>query len=64
VQDTIDAVQKAGGVPVGVAVMVDRSAGKVRFGRLPFFAATEVEMQTFEADACPLCVQGVPLKVT
>lgn len=64
VNDTLDAVRAAGGVPVGVAVMVDRSAGKVRFGDLPFFAATEVDMQTFEADSCPLCARGVPLTIT
>ena len=44
--------------------MVDRSGGKVRFGELPFFAATEVEMQTFEAAECPLCARGVPLTIT
>lgn len=64
VRDTLDAVRAAGGEPVGVAVMVDRSGGKVRFGDLPFFAATEVEMQTFEPAECPLCARGVPLTIT
>ena len=63
VRETLDAVRKAGGVPVGVAVMVDRSGGKVDFG-VPLFAATEVDMQTWEAPDCPLCRQGVPLEVT
>jgi orotate phosphoribosyltransferase len=62
--DTIDAVKKAGGSVVGVAVMVDRSGGKVSFGDTPFFPATEVQMQTWAAEECPLCRQGVPLKVT
>ena len=44
--------------------MVDRSSGAVRFGDIPFFAATEVDMQTFAADACPLCARGVPLTIT
>jgi orotate phosphoribosyltransferase len=64
VNDTLDAVRAAGGVPVGVAVMVDRSGGKVRFGDLPFFAATEVDMQTFDPAACPLCARDVPLTIT
>jgi orotate phosphoribosyltransferase len=64
VRDTLDAVAAAGGEVVGVAVMVDRSGGKVRFGDLPFFAATEVEMQTFEAAECPLCARGVALTIT
>lgn len=63
VRDTIDAVRAAGGEPVGVAVMVDRSGGSVDFG-LPLFAATEVEMQTFDPGACPLCRAAVPLKIT
>lgn len=63
IRETIEAVRKAGGVPVGVAVMVDRSGGKVDFG-MPLFAATEVEMQTWDATDCPLCQQGVPLEVT
>lgn len=63
VRETIEAVRKAGGQPVGVAVMVDRSGGKADFG-LPFFAATEVEMATFDPSECPLCEKGVPLKVT
>lgn len=62
--DTIGAVQKAGGVVTSVAVMVDRSGGKVDFGGTPFFAATEVEMQTWAPDECPLCREGVPLKIT
>ncbi|MDP2327593.1 MAG: orotate phosphoribosyltransferase [Dehalococcoidia bacterium] len=62
--DTIEAVKKAGGRVTSVAVMVDRSGGRVDFGDVPFFAATEVEMQTWTPEDCPLCKQGVPLKVT
>jgi orotate phosphoribosyltransferase len=43
--------------------MVDRARGQADFG-LPFFAATEVEMQTFDPADCPLCREGVPLKIT
>ncbi|MFN8639831.1 MAG: orotate phosphoribosyltransferase [Dehalococcoidia bacterium] len=63
VRETLEAVRRAGGVPVAVAVMVDRSGGKVDFG-VPLFAATEVEMQTWEPSDCPLCRDGVPLEVT
>ena len=62
-RETIDAVREAGGEPVGVAVMVDRARGQTDFG-LPFFAATEVEMQTFDPSDCPLCRNGLPLKIT
>lgn len=63
VLETIQAVRDAGGEPVGVAVMVDRSGGRVGFD-LPLFAATEVEMDTYEPAECPLCREDVPLKVT
>ena len=63
VRETIEAVRVAGGDPVGVAVLVDRSGGAVDFG-LPFFAATEVEMESVDPAACRLCSAGVPLTVT
>jgi orotate phosphoribosyltransferase len=62
--DAIEAVRKAGGTPVGVAAVADRTGGRVDFGGLPFFAATDVVMESYEASACPLCAAGVPLKVT
>lgn len=63
VRDTIDAVRASGGEPIGVAVVVDRSRGQTDFG-LPFFAATEVDMQSWEPAECTLCKQGVPLTIT
>lgn len=63
IRETLAAVVQAGGVPVGVAVMVDRSGGRVDFG-VPLYAATDVEMQTWEPAACPLCPAGIPLEVT
>jgi orotate phosphoribosyltransferase len=63
VREALEAVRKAGGEPVGVAVMVDRSAGSVDFG-VPLYAATEVEMETWEPADCPLCRAGVALEIT
>lgn len=63
-RDTLAAVAATEAEAVGVAVLVDRSGGAVRFGDLPFFAATEFALQTYEPDACPLCRAGVPLTVT
>ncbi len=62
-RDTIAAVRGAGAEPVAVAVMVDRSAGAIDFG-LPFFAATEVEMESYEPADCPLCREGANLTIT
>jgi orotate phosphoribosyltransferase len=63
ITETLEAVRKAGGEPVGVAVMVDRSGGQADFG-VPLYAATEVEMQTWEPAECPLCRAGTLLEVT
>jgi orotate phosphoribosyltransferase len=63
IRQVIDAVREAGGVPIGVAVLVDRTGGKVDFD-LPFFACLELVVPSYEPSACPLCRQGVPLKVT
>ena len=63
VSDTVQAVRRAGGMPVGVAVMADRSGGRVDFG-IPLSATTEVEMQTYDPEACPLCRDGIPLTIT
>jgi orotate phosphoribosyltransferase len=64
VRDTLDAVRAAGGQAVGVAVLVDRSGGAVRFDDLPFFAATEFFLETYDPADCPLCREGIPLTIT
>jgi orotate phosphoribosyltransferase len=65
VADTIEAVRRAGGNPVCASVIVDRSGGKIEFSGVPFFATTELVMQTWAPDECPICKQGtIPLKVT
>jgi orotate phosphoribosyltransferase len=63
VRDVLDAVRKAGGEPVGVGVIIDRSGGKVDFG-LPTFACLKLDLPTYEPGACPLCDQGLPLTLT
>ena len=50
VRDVLDAVRTAGGEPVGVGVLVDRSAGAVDFG-LPFFACLTLDLPDYEAAA-------------
>jgi orotate phosphoribosyltransferase len=63
VRETIAAVRAAGGLPVGVAVIVDRTAGRTDFG-LPFFACMTIDVETHSADECPLCADGIPLVET
>lgn len=53
----------AGAEVRGVAFLIDRTNGGVDFG-VPFYACHAMSIQSFAADACPLCQRGVPLVVT
>jgi orotate phosphoribosyltransferase len=65
VREVIEAVRALGGEVAGVAVLIDRSAGKVDFG-VPFFACLTLDLPTYEPGpaTCPLCADGVPLTIT
>lgn len=63
VRDTIEAVRKAGGEPIGVGVVVDRTNGAVDLG-LPFFACTTLDIPSYAEEDCPLCADGDKPTVT
>ena len=63
VREALSAVREAGGQPVGVAVLVDRTGGGADFG-LPFHACLTLEIASYEAADCPLCAEHVPLTKT
>lgn len=58
VQETIDLVKAAGAKVAGVVVLVDRSSGKVKFGRIPIFSLVQMTPVTWEPSECPLCRAG------
>ena len=60
VREVMDIVAEAKAEVVGVCVVVDRSGGKIDFG-VPFEAAYETEIQSYEPSQCPLCEQGLKL---
>ncbi|MGI6495854.1 MAG: orotate phosphoribosyltransferase [Kiritimatiellia bacterium] len=57
VQETIDIVKAAGGVPAAVAVLVDRSGGTAAFG-CPFVSLLQMTPTVWAPADCPLCKQG------
>ncbi len=57
VKEVIDAVKEAGGEVAGVAVLVDRSNGKVTFG-VKQAAVLAMDIQSWEPAECPLCREG------
>ncbi len=63
VHEVLAAVRAAGGEPMGVGVLVDRSGGSTGF-EVPFFACLTLDLPAYEANGCPLCAEGAPLVVT
>ena len=59
--ETVEAVRAAGAEPVAAAVMVDRSTEPVDVGA-PLHALGRIEIPSWDADACPLCADGLPLR--
>ena len=57
-RETMGVARAAGGHVVGAAALVDRSGASVRL-EVPFAALLDVALPTYEADACPLCAQGL-----
>jgi len=57
VVEVMDIVRQAGAEVVGVAVLVDRSAGKVDFG-VRTEAVLSMDIESWEAPDCPLCQAG------
>ena len=61
VLETLDIVRKAGGVPVAVAMLVDRSAGAARFD-VPAISLLELSFPTYSADAVPQWLADIPVQ--
>jgi len=61
VQQTVDLVREKGGNVVGIAVVIDRSAGNASFD-VPFESLAKLELETFQPEQCPLCQEGVPIE--
>lgn len=60
VQETIDIVEKSGGIVAAVLLIVNRSGGKAQFD-YPMFSLLEMEPITYESGNCPMCDKGEPL---
>jgi orotate phosphoribosyltransferase len=60
VRETLDALAKHPVEVVGVAVLVDRSGGKADVG-VPCQALATLDIETWQAQDCPLCAAGLPL---
>jgi orotate phosphoribosyltransferase len=61
VLESLDIVKKAGGTAVGVAMLVDRSAGVARFD-VPAVSLLELSFPTYPADAVPEWLARIPVE--
>ena len=59
VQECLDIIRRAGGVPAGVAMLVDRSAGVARFD-VPTYSLLEMSFPTYPADKLPEALAKLP----
>ncbi len=61
VLESLDIVRKAGGTPVAIAMLVDRSAGNARFD-VPAVSLLELSFTTYPADAVPEWLAQLPVE--
>ena len=62
VRNCIEAVQAAGGIPIGISALCNR--GKISandLGIQKLESLVELDFQSWEADECPLCQKKVPI---
>jgi len=59
-RETISAVDKLGGIVIGIGVLVDRSEEDLDFN-LPFFSCLRVPTTVYSPQECPLCAANIPL---
>jgi orotate phosphoribosyltransferase len=61
IAETLNALKDWPVEVVGIAVLADRSAGAVKFGKIPMMPLLSLDIQSWDADDCPLCAAGIPL---
>jgi len=59
-RETISAVDKLGGIVIGIGVLVDRSEEGLDFN-LPFFSCLRGPTTVYSPQECPLCAANIPL---
>jgi len=60
VDQTVKLARSMGAEVVGIAVIVDRSTGDVKFD-VPFKSLLKLQFDTYEPAECPLCASRIPL---
>lgn len=59
-KEVVDLIRSLGAEPIGVAALIDRAdAARIDMGA-PLRALVRLEAKSWDADDCPLCLQGEP----
>ena len=61
VREMMEIVRALGGSVVGIACLVDKSGGDIP-SHVPLCALVTLKAEHYQADACPMCQQGLPLQ--
>lgn len=56
--EAIKVVEEHGGIVVGIASIVDRSNGDIKY---PLYSATKLRINTYDKENCPMCKEGKPI---
>jgi len=59
-RETVDVARAAGAAVVGASSIIDRGAVPATLD-VPFLSLVHYPLPTYEATACPLCAQGLPI---
>jgi len=59
VRECMTVVRAHGGTPLKVLAVVDRAPASTDRFDVPFETVIDIDVETYTADACPLCAQGV-----
>ena len=59
-QESIDIVKNAGGTPIALAILVDRSQDKISF-EIPYHSLLQMSFPTYEADNLPEELKNIPV---
>ncbi len=61
VKKVLDLLQSHDAEIVGVAIMIDRTAGRINLG-VPVTTLLSMKIESYPAEDCPLCHEGIPLQ--
>ena len=62
IDESIDTLNSAGAEVVQIGLIVDRTAGKLKF-KSPYRALLSVDAVSWDIGECPLCREGIPITI-